>query len=133
MKKFLLLVIATTLTSRAAFAIDCPKIKLNCDHKVLDGKKFYYKTVESKTSEFVGINDDEPSGPADTCEAGLSFKSLKQGETLNAHVKEDLHTYFYVGINYGAKNPQFDLEAQLNKEMSLTLENEKLVCTLIQD
>ena len=133
MTKFLFLAAVSAFFNLNANAIDCPKIKLNCDHKILDGKKFYYKIVESKTSEFVGINDDEPSGPANTCEAGLSFKSLKQGETLNAHVKEDLHTYFYVGINYGAKNPQFDLEAELNKEMSLSVENEKLVCTLIQN
>jgi hypothetical protein len=130
MKNILVFMIAVALTSNAAFAIDCPKFKLNCHHKVLDGKTFSFKTIETKSVEFVGFNSDEPSMPANECEANISFKSLKPSESLNVVVKEDLHTYMYVGINYGAKNPQFDLEAELNKEMSLSVENEKLVCSL---
>lgn len=110
-------------------AIECPKLLLACNHQIL-GTNGSYTIAESKSTSFVGVNSDEPSLSANECVASLSFKSIRSNELLKVFVREDLLTFLYVGIEFGAKDPQFYFEATPEKEMTLSNTGEKMNCVL---
>jgi hypothetical protein len=129
MKIFLGLFIVTILISTNIYAIECPKLTLECEHKVLNSKG-YYEVVEKQSTNFIGINDDEPSLPPIECVASILFTIGQASNSLNITVKEDLNAFLYFGIKNGAAYPQFETSAIANKPMTLTINKELMTCVL---
>ncbi len=123
---FSFLVFSTSFTVNA---LECRTERLTCSHFRLNDVGGYH-LVKTESASFIGVNNDEPSLPANECVLDLSFKSSVNNQNLHVTLYDDLTTYFYVGVDYGALNPQFQLEASLNKEMSLTTKTEKMTCVL---
>jgi hypothetical protein len=131
MKNLLVLLAGAMITITTSQAIECPNLTLSCEHKVLT-KIGYYQTVETKTANFIGVNDDEPSLPPNECNAYISFQNsdLSLGNSLNITVKEDLDTFLYLGITNGAANPQFEVIATPNKYMTISAKKDLMTCIL---
>ena len=131
MKKVIIILAGTIFFSTSSQAIECPKYTLKCDHKILNTIG-YYETVESVKTQFIGINDDEPSLPANECEARVSFSLNNPDLSFNITIKEDLTAYLYLfsAANHGVTGPQFQTEAVTTKSISISSKNELMTCAL---
>jgi hypothetical protein len=120
---------ATTFLTINIHAFECPNYTLHCEHKVLNDKG-YFETKESKTTTFLGVNHDEPSMPANECEASISIPTTESGKNFNVVVKDDLRAFFHVSKNYGAMGPQFSTNAVPNSDVTIYLQSEIMTCVL---
>jgi hypothetical protein len=139
--KSLFLASALILASSASFAsnegIECPKIKLVCSHSVLSKTTHNYELKNSKEAALAGVNNDEPSLPANECESFVSFNSaIQANKTLRASLQGEnsnqLMAYIYVGEGFGATNPQYSSEVTLNQTFNLHFNQEKLTCKVVK-
>lgn len=131
MKKVIIILAGAIFFSTFAEAIECPKYTLKCDHKILNSIGFF-ETVETSNTSFIGINDDEPSLPANECEAHTSFSLNISDLSFNITIKEDLTAYLYLfsKSNHGVTGPQFQTEAVVNKSISISSNDELMTCVL---
>jgi len=139
--KSLFLASALILASSASHAsnegIECPKIKLICSHSVLSNTTHNYEINSSKEASLTGVNNDEPSLPANECESYVTFNSAIQSKkilraSLHGEDINQLMAYIYVGVGFEATNPQFSIEVTLNQSFNLQINQEKLTCTVVE-
>ena len=130
-----------SLASSATFAsnegIECPKIKLVCSHSVLSNTSHNYELKNTQEAALAGVNNDEPSLPANECESFVSFNSAIQAKkTLRASLQGEninqLMAYIYVSEGFGAVNPQFSSEVTLNQSFNLHFNQEQLSCKVVK-
>lgn len=109
----------------------CPKYTLQCDLQKLNANHAF-ATVKTLSASFVAFNWDEPSEAPNTCEASLFFPAADTGLGVSYHatVKESLDAFLYVGVDYGAKDPQFELSAVPGKPFTLFNDKQQMVCVL---
>lgn len=120
------------VVSTQAFGLDCPKAKLVCTLEKL-GDKGAYQLVDSSETVFAGINDDEPSLPANACEARTFFSAEKTGEgvSLNAVVTaEDSTAYLFAYQGTAALEPQFSQRVSPGKPLRINYKSARMTCAL---
>lgn len=124
--KFLALALIV-LSAIPALAINCPKPKLTCKLEQLNDKGGYVTTKTASTN-FIGVNRDEPSMPDNECLASLTMDI--KGGSVNATVLEDMDAYLFVSEGQGARDPQFMVSAVLGKPFSISFKQQHVSCVL---
>jgi hypothetical protein len=131
MKNSMGLVLMIVMSSASAWAFECPKYTLSCQLEKVNEKGGNYIAAEAK-GEFIGINQDEPSLPANECQATVTFSKEQTGIglTLNALVKDNMRAYQYATKDLGALDPQSEVEAVPGKTFALYIQKTSMICSL---
>lgn len=128
MKQILL---SLMLFSSPLFALECPKQELSCTLFRM-GNNHAFQPVSTKTATFMGVNPNEPSLPADSCELHLGFDNvvryLTKDHGLRVTVNDNGQLFLYVSQAYGAENPQFEATATKGSSYTIHYGDTKMTC-----
>lgn len=130
-KNLLAFQILFSMVSVPALAIECPKAKLVCELQKLTPQN-YYVTTAKKEAIVVGVNNDEPSNPPNSCEAWMNFSKEETGLGVSYHAIIDDHfLYAFAGVGIGAIDPQFRVKAAIGQELTMSYKRQLLNCKVM--